>query len=280
MHCAAVLTQSPNLQGFYRVQNPHRLRSVWPLQASIHICLLLTMGITESGQKTPRRLPFTSKSGHTPPGWSSETAPRGVRHYLTSVDTGPTAYRDVHRSSWRMWRSAHMHIYEYINIYIYIFCFSYVNTCYGEKHSADTLRHRHPPPLTAITWLKKQTTEDGRADHPWAGSPSAGTVPITFWLALFFCYTGPSDFFCFILKTLSVQTNLRNQQRTGRRHRPAGQRRAPGRRRRGLLSRCGKVEFSGNDKLKSLSAFLISPLEEFLDSGGHHRSSPERPTQH
>lgn len=41
-----------------------------------------------------------------------------------------------------------MHIYGYMDIYI--FCFSYVNTCYGEKHSADT--HTHT--LTAITWFK------------------------------------------------------------------------------------------------------------------------------
>lgn len=122
----------------------------------------------------------------TPPGWSSKTAPppRGVRHYLTSVDPGPTASTDTHPSSWRMWRSAHMHIYEYI--YRYFCLFSYVNTCDGEKHSADNLP---PPHCYHLVKAEKPLRREGRPSHP--GQP-------------FFCYAGPSDVF---FKTLSVQTN-------------------------------------------------------------------------
>lgn len=147
MHCAAVLTWSPPPCRVSGVPEPHGLHSVWPLQASIHICLLLTMGITESRLDAKKATIYLKTWTHPQAGAAKLPPPRGVRHYLTSVDPGPTASTDTHPSSWRMWRSAHMHIYEYI--YRYFCLFSYVNTCDGEKHSADNL-----PPPTAITWLK------------------------------------------------------------------------------------------------------------------------------
>lgn len=154
--CGSVDTE-PQPAGF--LQSPESSRaplSVAPPGLHTHLPFVKPWASLRAG-KTPRRLPFTSKSGHAPPGWSSETAPRGVRHYLTSVDTGPTAYRDVHRSSWRMWRSAHMHIYEYINIYIF-FLFFVCEHLLWRKTLADTCRHRHThpsPPSPLSLGLKK-----------------------------------------------------------------------------------------------------------------------------
>lgn len=104
------------------------------------------------------------------------------------MDTGPTASTDIHPSSWRTWRPAHVRVYEYIYIYMCIFfffgLFSYVNSCYGEKHSADTHQHtQHPPPPPHC--LVKPLRREGRPDPP-------GLVPSR---QPFFCYTGPSDLF-------------------------------------------------------------------------------------
>ena len=52
---------------------PHGLRSVWPLQASIHICLFLPWAVTESRQNAKKATIYLKVD--TPPGWGSNTAP-------------------------------------------------------------------------------------------------------------------------------------------------------------------------------------------------------------
>lgn len=150
MHCAAVLTQSPNLQGFYRVPDPHGLRSVWPLQASIHICLLLTMGITESRLNAKKATIYLKQ-------WTHPQAGAAILPPVVSGTTSPLwtqGPQPIQTYTLQDGACGDQHTCTYINIYIYIFCL-FVFICehllWRKTLSRHTHTHIHTHPCNVST---------------------------------------------------------------------------------------------------------------------------------
>lgn len=202
------------------------LNSVWPLQASIHICLLfcfvfflvswlfysfffyfiflpwrsLRAGKCQEGYHLPQ-------SGHTPR-LGQHYCPCGVRHYLTSVDTGqlPTAYTQTYT------------IRVGVCVEWYTDVHSFLHRCTlvvmeRLKHSQNT--HIH----TALSLGSNEIPlKTGGPTIPLEGfTPFQGVVPITFGLSLllflflFFYQVGPSVIFSNLDLPVSLKTETGSQ---------------------------------------------------------------------
>lgn len=93
------------------------------------------------------------------------------------MDTGPTASTDIHPSSWRTWRSAHVRVYEYIYMYFPFFVFFFVceHLLWRKTLSRHTPTHTHTltrptPHCHHLVKDEQPLRREGRADP-------AGLVP-------------------------------------------------------------------------------------------------------